>query len=284
MAEQSQPDEPQLFDIGAVLMQTYRLYGGCFFAGIGLVGLPYALISLALALVIGLDPVAAPPTLVPGQAPQPQPPANVALIGGGASLALLVLMPLFQAVILRMAMASHLGQGVQLSASVKRALMAALPLYCLGALIALVSGLGLVIFLVPGLYVLAMFYMVAPAIVLERRGFGALGRSLELTCGFRWPIIGLIVVLAVIAIAAQFVSALMAVGFTVAFSLVASLAGGAEIAPQTTVLYQLLVIVIDVVRTAIVVPLLMVGVAATYLRLVHIKHKTTDEPLKNLID
>jgi hypothetical protein len=55
--------------------------------------------------------------------------------------------------------------------------------------------LGLILFIIPGLILLAMFFAVHPAVVLEGRGpISAMGRSRELSRGARMRILGIIVV------------------------------------------------------------------------------------------
>lgn len=51
--------------------------------------------------------------------------------------------------------------------------------------------LGLALLVVPGLYLMAAWYAVIPAIMLEGAGMGAFGRSARLTRGYRWPLVGL---------------------------------------------------------------------------------------------
>ena len=54
---------------------------------------------------------------------------------------------------------------------------------------ALLISVGLFLLIVPGLYIAAMLYVTLPALVIERQGFSAFGRSLELSKGYRWPIV-----------------------------------------------------------------------------------------------
>jgi hypothetical protein len=64
-----------------------------------------------------------------------------------------------------------------------------------GILAALGIGLGLVLFIAPGLYLLARWAVIVPAIVLEKRSAGeAFTRSSELTAGHRWAVLGIAVV------------------------------------------------------------------------------------------
>lgn len=70
-----------------------------------------------------------------------------------------------------------------------------LPLVCLSAVVTVLSSLGSTIFVLPGLWLLAAFSMLIPVSVMEGTGFRGLGRSLGLTKGYRWPILGVLVLL-----------------------------------------------------------------------------------------
>ena len=70
-----------------------------------------------------------------------------------------------------------------------------LPLIGAGLLSGIAIGVGLFIFVVPGLFLLTIWAVIAPAIVVERKGvFDAFGRSRELVRGNGWPVFGVIVV------------------------------------------------------------------------------------------
>jgi len=63
-----------------------------------------------------------------------------------------------------------------------------------GLTIAAIPPLSFVLFpalFVMGLYVFGMFSITYPSVVIEKSGLGAIGRSISLTRGYRWPIIGL---------------------------------------------------------------------------------------------
>jgi hypothetical protein len=94
--------------------------------------------------------------------------------------------------------------------SVGDLMRSALPV--LGALIGagILSGLGILVgfllLVVPGLYLLTIWAVIAPAIVVERRGvFEAFGRSRELVKGQGWPVFGTIVVAYLLTIVATIV-------------------------------------------------------------------------------
>jgi len=81
----------------------------------------------------------------------------------------------------------------------------ALPLFVLGTIISIVAGVAMVFLIVPGLYVLAQFLVWVQAIVFERAGLGALGRAQALTKGYRWPLVGALVLLGLLFAGAMFV-------------------------------------------------------------------------------
>jgi hypothetical protein len=63
-----------------------------------------------------------------------------------------------------------------------------------GLLLGLAIAVGLLLLIVPGLYLMTIWIAVIPAIVLENRGIGeSLGRSRELVRGYGWNVFGVIV-------------------------------------------------------------------------------------------
>lgn len=77
-----------------------------------------------------------------------------------------------------------------------------LPLLLAGILVAVGVTIGLVLLIVPGLFLLTIWAVVAPAVVLEQRGvFAALGRSRELVKGNGWNVFGVIVLLFLLMVA-----------------------------------------------------------------------------------
>ncbi|MEO1197960.1 MAG: hypothetical protein AAFX39_01820 [Pseudomonadota bacterium] len=59
------------------------------------------------------------------------------------------------------------------------------------------SGAGVLLLLaaIPAIYWAAMFSLAVVAIVVERVGIGAIGRSIHLTKDYRWPVVGTIILL-----------------------------------------------------------------------------------------
>lgn len=67
------------------------------------------------------------------------------------------------------------------------------PFFGAGLIASLATGLGFLLLIVPGLWVMAALSLVPAVVLVEDGGFGSLRRSLELTKGRRWPIVGLLV-------------------------------------------------------------------------------------------
>jgi hypothetical protein len=70
------------------------------------------------------------------------------------------------------------------------------PLVIAGILAGIAIGIGLLLLIVPGLFLLTIWAVLAPVIVIERREvMSAFGRSRELVRGSGWQVFGVIVVL-----------------------------------------------------------------------------------------
>jgi hypothetical protein len=81
-------------------------------------------------------------------------------------------------------------------------------LFLNGILAAIGIGIGLVLLIVPGLILITVWAVVAPAIVVEDAGvLGAFGRSRELVRGNGWPVFGAIVLAYLIVLVVSFVTA-----------------------------------------------------------------------------
>ena len=71
-----------------------------------------------------------------------------------------------------------------------------LPLIFAGLLVGIIVAVGFILLIVPGLIALTFLSVVAPVIVLERKGIiDSLGRSRELVKGNGWQVFGVIIVI-----------------------------------------------------------------------------------------
>ncbi len=235
------------FDIGRVIQRTMALVGRnfvpFFILALVLTGVP----SLVLQLAMPTDPTAIQ------QAPGVY--ITSIVIGALVSIATGVIL---QGTLTRASVDDLSGKGVQLSAAVSNAVAMILPLVGLGLLVGLGVAVGLIALIVPGIF-LALCWMVAsPVMVVERLGvIASMQRSMQLTQGHRWAILGLIVL---------FMIAYMIVAAVIGAIIGGSMADLANPAgpPLTFVLIMTLVgVVLSVVGT--------VGAAAIYFELRQIK-------------
>ena len=86
------------------------------------------------------------------------------------------------------------------------------PLFAVSLLAGLGIAFGFVLLIVPGLFLMTIWAVVAPVIVLERPGvFAAFGRSRELVRGHGWTVLGALVLVFLIVIAAAIVAGIVGV-------------------------------------------------------------------------
>lgn len=84
---------------------------------------------------------------------------------------------------------AYLGEPVDLSVAVRRALPRVLPAVGAGLAASILMGIGFMLLIVPGIYLALRFFAITPAAVLEGRGpSAALARSGELSKGRKWNI------------------------------------------------------------------------------------------------
>jgi hypothetical protein len=87
------------------------------------------------------------------------------------------------------------------------------PIVVLGGLLYLMAAIGLALFILPGLYIMARFWPWIAAVVFENAGWSGLGRGQELTEGYRWPLAGaLALYLLLIVVVAIFLAPFLAFG------------------------------------------------------------------------
>ncbi|MDU8942599.1 hypothetical protein [Ovoidimarina sediminis] len=93
---------------------------------------------------------------------------------------------------------AKLGRSARTGTYIKAALSNIIPISILTLIVTVIAMIGFFLFVIPGLWIYAMLSVFVPAIVVERAGFKALGRSRSLTKDYRWPIVGLMIVLGLI--------------------------------------------------------------------------------------
>ena len=206
------PAPPKRIAVGNVINETFSIYGANFGPLIGS--------ALIVFIVVGII-------------------AGVLLAVGGVVLALL-------AAIIRLAgEALYVGFVVKLVEDVRDGrrdqtmgdlLSAAAPsilsLIAFGILFGIGVGIGLVLIIIPGLILITMWSVGAPAIVAEGAGpIEAFGRSWRLVKGNGWSVFGALLVTLIIVILVGFVLGAIATPIGNGAIVVASIISGAVTAP-----------------------------------------------------
>jgi hypothetical protein len=89
-----------------------------------------------------------------------------------------------------------------------------LPLIGLSILLGIGVTIGFILIIVPGLFLMTIWAVAAPSLVIERRGvFAAFGRSRELVRGHGWQVFGVILVVIALSILVGIIVAIIASGF-----------------------------------------------------------------------
>lgn len=101
------------------------------------------------------------------------------------------------ALLVQLAYDAKLGQPITPVAYISPAIRAIVPIMVLSIVIAILAGIGFALLIIPGLYIYAVFCVTTPAIMIERAGFGAMGRSAALTKDYRWPVVGVLILLGI---------------------------------------------------------------------------------------
>jgi len=159
---------------------------------------------------------------------------------------------------------ARIGRPLRFGHYVPRALVAALPIAILGTISTILMLLGTAALILPGLWVMAVFSVMAPAVVIEGIGFRGLGRSASLTKGYRWPIIGALILLTIFLIVFTFVAVFLAAS-TIEFGVLVSV-----------VLYALFF--------AVAGGLFGIAVALIYARLREIKEGVSVDQIASVFD
>jgi len=176
------------FDFGHVVGQTFGLIGRNFFA----------FITLALVLVgaprFGIMYLQS--TLLDERPDL----ASWAPLAGG--LVSLVTTYILQGALTRASVDDLSKKGVSIGAALGDGLRYFFPLFIVALLVGLGTLIGLILLVIPGLFLMVRWAVSAPAALIEREGpTHSIGRSAELTEGHRWAIFGLVLLYVVFAYA-----------------------------------------------------------------------------------
>ncbi|HET8741262.1 MAG TPA: YciC family protein [Gaiella sp.] len=134
------------------------------------------------------------------------------------------------------------------------------PLFVAGLLAGIAIGIGFILLIVPGLYLLTIWAVIAPVIVIERTGaLDAFGRSRELVRGHGWTVLGIVVIAGVLS----------------------SIASGLLQAAFSFLPRFLEIVVGNTIAQAVVSPFVAIALAITYFRLCE-AHEEAAQPQPEL--
>jgi hypothetical protein len=128
--------------------------------------------------------------------------------------------------LVQLAYDAQLGRKLRPRTYISRALTSSATLSLLGLVILVLVGvaatvaiwpvdtgspllLSLVLMVGACGWIVSAFSVTAPAVVIERAGLRALGRSLQLTRGYRWPIFGVLLLVGILAMVVVFVGVMV---------------------------------------------------------------------------
>lgn len=121
--------------------------------------------------------------------------------GGGAFITLLlngVFSALSEAMIVFATFQALRARAINPAESIARGLQRFWPVFWASILVGIITGVGFLLLIVPGLIALCVWYVTIPACVVERLGSTeSMSRSADLTAGYRWPIFGAALVVAI---------------------------------------------------------------------------------------
>ena len=189
------------FNFGAVISQSISV----FIANL----VPFTVVSLLLLL-----PLLVFNLLVVG--------APTGGYSGGSLLAIVIQMILSQLLAATISFAAFQymrGQQVGIGECLSRGLSLILPVTGVAILAGLITGIGFLLLVVPGVIAAVMLWVAIPVAVVEHPGvIDSLKRSADLTKGYRWVIFGILLVIGIVLVVVTMILSfilLSAAGFTV---------------------------------------------------------------------
>lgn len=196
----------------------------------------------------------------------------------GSAVIVFILLLLFQlaiygiliAMLVQMAYDAKLSRPITIGRYIGPALRGAFPIIVLMLVVSVLTGIGSIALIIPGLWIYAVFSVTTPAIVIEKVGFGGMGRSATLTKEYRWPIVGALIVIILCTVGLSLV-------VTFVYSIVLSVFGGGTFAIILSVL-------INAALTAVTYGLSAIGVSLIYARLREIKEGVGIDTLAAVFD
>ena len=179
--------------IGSIISRTLSILGSRALVIFGIAVLVQLAFVLVNALVIA-------PNMLGSLDPGGVPAFSVSTVLISAALSSIVYSIMY-ALITMAAYDGAAGNETRLGSYISTTMRNIVPLVVVMFVSILAVYLGLLLLIVPGLWVMAVLSVVVPAVVIDKAGFGAFGRSARLTKEYRWPIVGLFIITGLIAYA-----------------------------------------------------------------------------------
>jgi len=236
------PQSKPPLGFGKILSESFSLLFGNIVAIALAAFVPSALMILLSGMTLGFGVTFGTETVDPLSLPD-----NFWVLTMINTLISLAVYGIISALIVQIAYDAKLGRGTNFGKYFSTAIQTIVPNVVLVLVVSILAGLAMIALFVPGIWVYGVFAVVVPAVVVERAGFGALGRSAELTKEYRWPIIGTMIVIIIAAALLQFaLVALMGVIF-VSLGLISTIIMTILMAIVYTVVYGLVGITVSLI-------------------------------------
>lgn len=190
------PAAARRFGAHDILMRSIGLFFSSFGSLFALAFVPALLVTLLGRWAEGSITGGAGPNLDPAS-------SSLAFVSGPLVLAIvanLVVSAAASGLLCLAAMDAALGTRHGTGQYLAQTLRRILPLMLLPIVYAFAAGLASLLLIVPGLYVMARYAPLTPAIVFDDAGWSGLTRARDLTVNYRWPLVGLIVFVALLGI------------------------------------------------------------------------------------
>jgi hypothetical protein len=244
-------DSGARFDFGRVTSRTFGLVGRNF--------VPFAVLSLIFAGLPAAVVMFIQPTMI-AQATASQDQTSLLLVIYGAVFVSYLAGLVLAAALTRASVDDLSGKPVAIGSALSTGVALILPMLGLGIVMGVAIVFGLILLIVPGIYLALRWAVAAPALVVERPGiFKAMERSASLTQNHRWAILGLIVLYAIAAFILQMIVMMAIPG---GMAVMSGLSGEAP---------PIIAIVMLTAVSVITSMVATVGVAAIYFELRQIK-------------
>jgi hypothetical protein len=230
-------DRPAAFRIGRVFGDTFSVLGRNFGLCIGLAVIFSGIPTFLYQLWTGAQVDAALLSAETGAMPPPAFDATSVLSGLVVFIIYMVLASILQAALVRTTIEDLNGQQPSFGDALGRGIAVLLPIIGLSFLMYLGIGIGFMLLIIPGIYLLVRWSVAVPVLVHEQLGvLGSMKRSSELTKGSRWRIFGLFIILIVAIWILQLALGLLALAITSALGIVIATALVALLSAVTSVI------------------------------------------------